>query len=141
MESEMKRIEATITPSNLDAFKEVAFELGISEFDIVQVYRSIRAPDEERRMVYRGREFIADVTPRLRTEFVVFDDDVQITLDQLYRLVHPESVSVFKLDQMHRSAEGHVSSAPPPGRATNPATLGSMGHVIGFVPQNGNGRH
>jgi nitrogen regulatory protein PII len=141
MESEMKRIEATITPSNLDTFKEVAFELGISEFDIVEVYRSSRALAEGRRRVYRGREFVADVTPRLRTEFVVFDEDVEVTLGQLHELVHPESVSVFKLDQIHRSAESQVSYAPPPTGSTNRAAAVAVGQVIGFVPRNGHQRH
>jgi hypothetical protein len=57
--------------------------------------------------MYRGLEFKADLSPRLRVEFVMFDDDVQAPLHQLLELVHPESISVFRLDQEVRT----ISSA------------------------------
>jgi nitrogen regulatory protein PII len=72
----MKRIEAVITPWTLDAFKEIAPRLGISEFDIVQIYRSGGAPAGGRQHLYRSCEFTADLS-RLRLEFLLFDDKVQ----------------------------------------------------------------
>jgi len=98
----MKRIEAVITPWALDAFKEAAPRLGISEFDIVQIYRSGGALAGGRKQLYRGSEFTADLS-RLRVEFLLFDDKVQSTLHQLCELLHPESITVFKLDQHVRT--------------------------------------
>lgn len=110
----MNRIEAVITPWALDVFKEVAPRLGISEFDIVQIHRSGDALAGGRQQLYRGCEFTADLS-RLRLEFLLFDDKLEDTLDQLCELVHPESVTVLKLDQ-------HV-------RTTSP-TNGNLKHLF-----------
>jgi nitrogen regulatory protein PII len=99
----MKRIEAVITPSTLDSFKEAAFRLGISEFELVEVYRLGCETIEGANGLYRGSEYTAELSPRLRVEFVMFDDDVQKTLHGLLQLVHPESISVFRLDQEVRT--------------------------------------
>jgi nitrogen regulatory protein PII len=99
----MKRIEVVIAPWTLGAFEEAAPRLGISEFDIAEVYCSGCATIEGHERLYRGREFTADFLPRLRLEFVLFDDEVQIALHQLLELVHPESISVFRLDQEVRT--------------------------------------
>jgi nitrogen regulatory protein PII len=112
----MKRIEAVITPSALDAFKEAAPGLGISEFDIVQVYRSGCAVAKGPQQLYRGSEYTADLL-RLRLEFMLFDDKVQTTLHQLLELVHPERIAVFKLDQQIRpasSTNGQLKPLFPP---------------------------
>ena len=99
----MKRIEAVITPWTLDAFKEAAPRLGITEFDLVEVYRSRCETSAKRQRLYRGREFEAELIPRLRIEFVLFDDHVQSALHQLLELVHPESIAIFTLDQEIRT--------------------------------------
>jgi nitrogen regulatory protein PII len=104
----MKRIEAVITPWALDVFKEVAPRLGISEFDVVQIYRSGGAMAERRQQVYRGCRFTADLS-RLRLEFLLFDDKVQSTLHQLCELVQPESITVIKVNQ-------HVRTISPTNR-------------------------
>ena len=69
----MKRIEVLITPSALDAFKDVANQLGISEFDLVQVYRSVRPSVKRRSWFYQGCDFTSDMVLRLRIEFMLFD--------------------------------------------------------------------
>jgi nitrogen regulatory protein PII len=117
----MKRIEVVITPWALDAFKEAAPRLGISEFDIVQIYRSGGALAGSRQQLYRGCEFTADLS-RLRLEFLLFDDKVQSTLHQLCDLVHLESITVFKLDQ-------HVRTTSPTNgnlKQLFPANLSTM---------------
>ena len=109
----MKKIEAVIPPWTLDTFKEAALELGISEFDLVEIYRSGCTTIEGRQRLYRGQEFAADLLPRLKLEFVLFDDDVTTTLHRLLELVHPESIAVLKLDQTLRPAKGHLTDSPP----------------------------
>jgi nitrogen regulatory protein PII len=106
---EMKRIEAVITPWALDAFKEAAPRLGISEFDIVQIYRSGGALSGGRKQLYRGSEFTADLS-RLRVEFLLFDDKVQSTLHQLCESVHPESITVFKLASTSEPLHRHTAT-------------------------------
>ena len=98
----MKRIEAVITPWALDAFKEAAPRLGISEFDVVQIYRSGGALAGRQEQLYRGCKFTADLS-RLRLEFLLFDEKVQSTLHQLCELVQPESITVIKLNQHVRT--------------------------------------
>ena len=117
----MKRVEAVITPWALDAFKEAAPRLGISEFDIVQIYRSGGALADGRKQLYRGCTFTADLS-RLRVEFLLFDDKVQSTLHQLCELVHPESITVFKLDQ-------HVRTTSPTNgnlKDLNPVNISTL---------------
>jgi nitrogen regulatory protein PII len=102
MESHMKRIEAIITPWTLDTFKEAAPRLGITEFDLVEVYRSGCTTIERQKRLYRGREFSAALLPCLKLQFVLLDDDVQATLHQLLELVNPESIAIFRLDETLR---------------------------------------
>lgn len=106
----MKRIEAVITPWTLDTFERAAFRLGISEFDVVDVYRAGCEIIEQRERLYRSNEFATDLLPRLKLEFVLFDNDVQTTLHRLLELVNPESIAVFKLEHTLRSAKGLTNS-------------------------------
>jgi nitrogen regulatory protein PII len=62
----MKRIEAVITPGTLDTFKAVAPRLGISEFDLVEVYRLNTNTSERGKGLYQGCEYRTDLSPRLR---------------------------------------------------------------------------
>jgi nitrogen regulatory protein P-II 1 len=95
----MKRIEAVIAPWNLNKFKEAAPKLGVSEFNLVEVYSAGCTTIEKRKQLYKGHEYTADLLPRLKLEFVLFNGDVQATLHQLLELVHPDSIAVFKVDQ------------------------------------------
>jgi len=134
----MKRIEAVITPWTLDTFREAAPELGISEFDIIEVYRAGCTTNQGRQRLYRGRKFAADLLPRLKLEFVLFDDDVQSTLHQLLELVRPESIGVFQLDQTHRPAHGHLTKLPPLRPTANHSAEMPVRQVGEFVPRKQN---
>jgi nitrogen regulatory protein PII len=112
----MKRIEAVITPSALDSFKEAAFRLGISEFELVEVYRLGCETLDRGNGLYRGSEYRSELSSRLRVEFVMFDDDVQKALHGLLQLVHPDSISVFRLDEEVRT----IQAAQPVGRSPFP---------------------
>jgi nitrogen regulatory protein P-II 1 len=132
----MKRIEAVITPYALDTFKEATPKLGIAEFDVVHVYCSSRATIERRRF-YRGCEYTVDLIPRLRLEFVLFDDDVQTTLHELLELVHPESIAVFTLDQTISPAKGHAEDPPPFRRKRIGSDDTPARQTIGLVSRKG----
>jgi nitrogen regulatory protein PII len=129
----MKRIEAVITPGTLDTFKAVAPQLGISEFELVEVYRLDTNITGRGKGIYQDCEYRTDLSPRLRLEFVMFDDDVQKTLHFLLELVRPESISVFRLDQRVRtvsSANSYLKKLLPSGqRMSTPEAATSVGGI------------
>lgn len=131
----MKQIEAVITPWTLDEFKEAAPKLGISEFNMVEVHRSIATAIKCQKRLYRGNEYIVDLLPRLKLEFVMFDDEVQSAVHQLIELVHPDSIAVFKLDQALHSANDQLPGSLSPSRALKggigAAISGNVGRVSG----------
>lgn len=133
----MKRIETVITPWSLDTFKEAAPKLGISEFNLVEVYSvGCTTTTETRKRLYRGIEYTADLVPRLKLEFVLFDDDVKATLHQLHELVHPESISVFKLDHTLCTARRKLTHQQPLCHATSVPTVPATGRPES-VPRGG----
>jgi nitrogen regulatory protein PII len=135
MESPMKRIETVITPWSLDTFKEVAPKLGISEFNLVEVFSTGCTTVEKRKRIYRGTEYTTDLLPRLKLEFVLSDDDVKATLHQLLELVCPESIAVFKLDQTIWPANGNLTSSLPLADATNRPTGAAIRQIVGLAPR------
>jgi nitrogen regulatory protein PII len=131
----MKRIETVITPWSLDTFKEVAPKIGISEFNLIEVYSTGRTTVEERKRLYRGTEYTTDLLPRLKIEFVLFDDNVKATLHQLLVLVQPESIAVFKVDQTLWPARG--TRLPSQCHATNLTTVPTTGRNRESVSRGG----
>jgi nitrogen regulatory protein P-II 1 len=131
----MKRIEAVITPRTLDTFKAAARRLGISEFELVEVYRLGSNATEGGKGIYQGCEYRTDLSPRLRVEFVMFDDEVQATVHRLLEFVHPESISVFRLDQEVRtisSAHAQLKNSLPSDQKMTTPGVTSPAHVPGL---------
>jgi nitrogen regulatory protein PII len=115
----MKRVEAVIAPWSLDEFKEAAPKLGISEFTIVEVHRSCGKTMRSQKRLYRGNEYTVDLLPRLKLEFVLFDEDVQTALHELVELIHPETIAVFRLDQILSSLTDRLTSSSMLDRVSN----------------------
>jgi nitrogen regulatory protein PII len=67
----MKKVEATINPSELDAARAALFELGVNRISVcdVQAYYPLA-----RRSWYRGSEYAAWFAPQIRIGIVVDDD-------------------------------------------------------------------
>jgi|SRR5580693_5867862 nitrogen regulatory protein PII len=131
----MKRVEAVITPWTLDEFKEAALELKILEFNSVEVQHSSSVTVARETRLHRGREYTVDLLPRLKLEFVLFDDDVRATLEKLAELVHPEIIAVFKLEQIIPIAESNLSSDPSLGRAVSRSTEAVLRQIGGSDPR------
>jgi nitrogen regulatory protein PII len=104
----MKRIEVVMNHLALDAFKQSAAELGIVEFDVSQVRRA-SAQHAERQRLYRGQEFTVDLLERSKVEFAVFDDDATRIVHDLIEAVHPDSISIFKIDAIVSLERGNLS--------------------------------
>ncbi len=66
----MKKLEAIIRPTKLEAVKDALATLGVDEMTVSEVKRC--GPSEGRTATYRGVEYVLD-SPRMKIE-VVLDD-------------------------------------------------------------------
>jgi hypothetical protein len=78
---------------------------------------------------------------------VLFDDRVQSTLHQLLKLVRPESISVFRLDQEIRTiptinafSEDQLSRSFASDQSDAEPDVSPTAHDLPFVPRT-NGNH
>jgi nitrogen regulatory protein P-II 1 len=70
----MKKIEAIIQPSTLDAVKDALTSRGVDGITVAQIRGYGR--DEVQVELYRGNEFAQDLLPKLKLEMVVPDEQV-----------------------------------------------------------------
>jgi nitrogen regulatory protein PII len=93
----MKRIELVIDTVSLDRFTEAAKTLGLSDFDVTEVRRTLPA-SRQRQRVYRGHEFVLDLVERLKIDLTVADDNAMQIASELIESVCPESIAILRLD-------------------------------------------
>ena len=110
--SEMKRFELVMDSLALDAFRHTAAALGIEEFELMEVYRSIPHPLRNKR-VYRGYSYALELSPRAKVEFVVADQEVERVARILTSGVRPDSISIFEIYQLVQ-LDGETPSAQRP---------------------------
>jgi len=67
----MKKVEAIIQPSRFEAVKEALFELGVEGVTITEVRGHGRQKGHTE--VYRGREYVVDLLPKIKLEIVLPD--------------------------------------------------------------------
>jgi nitrogen regulatory protein P-II 1 len=67
----MRKIEAIIQPSKLDAVKEALIEAGVEGITILEARGHGRQKGHTE--FYRGREYSVDVLPKIKLEMVVPD--------------------------------------------------------------------
>jgi nitrogen regulatory protein PII len=98
----MKRIEVVMNSSalDLDAFKEAAPWLGISEYDVSDVLLSPSVAVKECRRWYRGQDYIPELVSGVKVEFVAFDEDARKIAQKIFTLVAPERIAIFPLDKI-----------------------------------------
>ena len=94
----MKRIELVIDPVTLDRFTEAAKTLGLSDFDVTEVRRTLPASIRQRQRLYRGQQFVLDLVERLKIDLTVGDDDAMQIASELIESVCPESIAILRLD-------------------------------------------
>jgi nitrogen regulatory protein P-II 1 len=68
----MKKIEAIIQPSKLDAVKDALLEIGIEGMTILEARGHGRQKGHTE--FYRGREYTVDLLPKIKLEMVVAED-------------------------------------------------------------------
>jgi nitrogen regulatory protein P-II 1 len=67
----MKKIEAIIQPSRFDSVKEALLEIGVEGMTITEVRGHGRQKGHTE--VYRGREYVVDLLPKVKLEIVLSD--------------------------------------------------------------------
>ena len=67
----MKKMEAVIQPSKLDAVKEALYELGIQGMTVSEVRGHGRQKGHSE--IYRGHEYTVDLLPKIKVEVVLSD--------------------------------------------------------------------
>jgi nitrogen regulatory protein P-II 1 len=72
---DMRKIEAIIQPSKLDAVKDALIEAGIEGMTILEARGHGRQKGHTE--FYRGREYTVDLLPKIKIEMVVVDEMVE----------------------------------------------------------------
>jgi nitrogen regulatory protein P-II 1 len=67
----MKKMEAIIQPTKLDAVKEALYEVGIQGMTVSEVRGHGRQKGHSE--IYRGHEYTVDLLPKLKVEVVLPD--------------------------------------------------------------------
>lgn len=75
----MKKIEATIRPSDLDEVKGALTEIGVTGMTVSEIFSLLKP----RPGVYRGIPYGIDQTPRLKLEIVTVESMVAAVVDAL----------------------------------------------------------
>jgi nitrogen regulatory protein P-II 1 len=68
----MRKIEAIIQPSKLDAVKDALIEVGVEGMTILEARGHGRQKGHTE--FYRGREYTVDLLPKIKLELVVADE-------------------------------------------------------------------
>jgi hypothetical protein len=86
--------------------------------------------------VIAGREFTADLLPRFRLEFVLFDEDLEATLQRLPELVQPERIAGISTGSKRTISmtNWHLNWSPSDQGISEPDVTPTP-QIIGFRPK------
>jgi len=79
----MKKLEAIIQPSRLDAVKDALREIGVDGMTVSEVRGHGRQQGHTE--VYRGREYTVDLLPKIKIEMVMADKLVDPAVDAILK--------------------------------------------------------
>ena len=79
----MKKIEAVVQPSRLDAVKDALVEIGINGMTISEVRGHGRQKGHTE--VYRGNEYTVDLLPKIKFEMVLPEAQVDAAIEAILR--------------------------------------------------------
>jgi len=91
----MKKLEAIIQPSRLDAVKDALREIGVDGMTVSEVRGHGRQQGHTE--VYRGREYTVDLLPKIKIEMVVADKLVEPALDAILKTARTGKIGDGKI--------------------------------------------
>lgn len=77
----MKKVECIIRPSKLEAVKEALGEYGIKGLTVTHVIGC--GEQKGKTEVYRGSEYTIDLLPKVKTEAIVSDDQLEAVVETI----------------------------------------------------------
>jgi len=91
----MKKLEAIIQPSRLDAVKDALREIGVDGMTVSEVRGHGRQQGHTE--VYRGREYTVDLLPKIKIEMVVADKLVEPAVDAILKTARTGKIGDGKI--------------------------------------------
>jgi nitrogen regulatory protein P-II 1 len=111
----MTRLEAIIQPSRFGAVKAVLTELGIGGLAVSGVRG--HGSHKGHRGVYRGRQYTAELLPKIKLEMVLPDDLVDSAMEAIRKTatnssIGEEKIFVSKLEETIRARNRERGAGP-----------------------------
>ena len=91
----MKKMEAVIQPSRLDAVKEALHELGIQGMTVSEVRGHGRQKGHSE--IYRGHEYTVDLLPKIKVEVVLPETLVDQAVDAIIKAARSGKIGDGKI--------------------------------------------
>lgn len=91
----MKKMEAVIQPSRLDAVKEALHEIGIQGMTVSEVRGHGRQKGHSE--IYRGHEYTVDLLPKLKVEVVLPDTLAEPAVDAIVQAARSGKIGDGKI--------------------------------------------
>lgn len=91
----MKKMEAVIQPSRLDAVKEALHEIGIQGMTVSEVRGHGRQKGHSE--IYRGHEYTVDLLPKIKVEIVLPDTLVEQAVDAIVKAARSGKIGDGKI--------------------------------------------
>jgi len=95
----MRKIEAIIQPSRLDAVKEALHEIGVEGMTVSEVRGHGRQKGHTE--VYRGSEYTVDLLPKIKIEMVVPDNLADVTVRAILKSAKTGKIGDGKIFLTH----------------------------------------
>lgn len=95
----MKKLEAIIQPSRLDAVKEALQEIGVQGMTVSEVRGHGRQKGHSE--IYRGHEYTVDLLPKIKVEVVLADTLAEQAAGAIIRVARSGKIGdgkIFLLD-------------------------------------------
>ena len=91
----MKKMEAVIQPSRLDAVKEALQEVGIQGMTVSEVRGHGRQKGHSE--IYRGHEYTVDLLPKIKVEIILADSLVDQAVDAIVKAARSGKIGDGKI--------------------------------------------
>ena len=91
----MKKVEAIIKPFKLDEVKEALQEVGVQGLSVLEVKGFGRQKGHTE--LYRGAEYVVDFLPKVKTEVVLSDDQVDAAIEAIIGAAKTDKIGDGKI--------------------------------------------